>query len=130
MTLCSCPNKHSSWWRRTEDVFSVTFFCLPRRLQDVLKTLFQDVMQTRLEDVLKTSWRRFRKRHCIFILKTSWRRLQKVLEDEKCYAEDVLKISWITRNICWVWFCNITWQNEINLFPRPQCLWPHYLTEW
>ena len=23
------------------------------------------------------------------------------LEDEKCYAEDVLKTSWKTRNVCW-----------------------------
>ena len=30
-------------------------FCLPRRLEDVLKTYLQDVLQTRLEDVLKTS---------------------------------------------------------------------------
>ena len=33
-------------------------FCLPRRLEDVLKTYLQDVLQTRLEDVLKTSWKR------------------------------------------------------------------------
>ena len=27
-----------TYWRRLQDVFSVTFFCLPRRLEDVLKT--------------------------------------------------------------------------------------------
>ena len=36
------PNKHSPWWRRTEDVFSVTLFLSSktswRHLEDVLKT--------------------------------------------------------------------------------------------
>ena len=27
-----------TYWRRLEDVFSVIFFCLPRRIEDVLKT--------------------------------------------------------------------------------------------
>ena len=60
-------------------------------------------MQTRLEDVLedvlKTSWKRFEDvwGRCLEdvlgrrIANTSWRRLQEVLEDEKCYAEDVLE---------------------------------------
>ena len=39
--------------------------------------------------------------YCKYVLKTSCRRLQEVLEDEKCYAEDVLKTSWKTRNVCW-----------------------------
>ena len=64
-----------TYWRCLEDVFSATFFCLPRRL----------------EDVLKTSWKRFGKTYRKYVLKTSWRRLQEVLEDEKCYAEDVLE---------------------------------------
>ena len=51
---------------------------------------------------LKTSWRRFRKTYRKYVLKTSSRRLQDILEDEKCYAEDVFKTSWKTRNICWV----------------------------
>ena len=61
------------YWRRHEDVFSVTFFCF--------------------QDVLKTSWRH----NCKTLANMSWRhlgrRLQEVLEDEKRYAEDVLK-SW------------------------------------
>ena len=64
-----------TYWRRLEDVFSVIFFYLPRRL----------------EDVLKTYWRHFRKTYCKYVLKTC---LQEVLEDEKCYAIDVLKTSW------------------------------------
>ena len=69
------PSKYLSWWRRTEDVFSVTFFCLPRRLEDIIA-----------RRLANTSWR---------LLKTScemsWRRLQDVFEEEKCYAEDVLE---------------------------------------
>ena len=48
-----------TYWKRLEDVFSVTFFCLPRCLEDVLKTSW------------KMSWRR---------LETSWRRLEDVLK--------------------------------------------------
>ena len=91
------PSKHSSWPRRTEDIFSVIFFCLPISLEDVLKTssrhncktswncLEEDVLQTHLEDILgrrledifgrciaNTSWRLK-----IVTLKTSWRRLGK-----------------------------------------------------
>ena len=66
------PSKHSSWWRRTEDVFSVTFFCLPRRLQEIIDRRVH-------EDVLKTS--------CKHVLKTSW-------ETKKCYVEEVFKKSW------------------------------------
>ena len=43
-------------WRRLEYVFSVTFFCLPRRLEDVLED-----EKCYAEDVLKTSWRRLGK---------------------------------------------------------------------
>ena len=93
-------------WRRLEDVFSVTFFCLPRRLENVLKTSWRHNCKTsckhvwktswrRLEDVLKTpwktSWRRLEDVLGRRIANTSWRRLEDVLEDEKCYAEDVLE---------------------------------------
>ena len=54
----------------------------------------QDVLQACLEDILKTSWRHFRKTYCKYVLKISSRRLQEVLEDKKCYAEDVFKTSW------------------------------------
>ena len=37
-------------------MFSVTTFCLPRRLEVVLQSL-EDVLKTSLEDILKTSWR-------------------------------------------------------------------------
>ena len=56
--------------RRFQDVFSVTIFRLPRRLEYVLKTS------------CKTPWRRL-----LDVLKTSWK-------TKNCYAEDVLKTSW------------------------------------
>ena len=68
--------------RHLQGFFSVTFFCLPRRLENVLKTS------------CKTSWRHFRKTYCKYVLNPTSRRLQEVLEDEKCYAEDVFKTSW------------------------------------
>ena len=50
-----------------EDVLKTSWRRLGRRLEDVLKTFYEDVLQIRLEDVLK---------------------------DKKCYAEDVFKTSW------------------------------------
>ena len=59
--------------RRFEDVSSETFFCFPRRLQDVFKTCLQDVfLKTSLrclKDVLKKTF-----------ASTSWRGLEDVLE--------------------------------------------------
>ena len=72
--------------RRLQDVFSVTFFCLPRRLEDALKTSWRHNCNTSCKHVLKTSWRRLED-----IL---GRRTANTLEDEKCYAEDVFKTSW------------------------------------
>ena len=41
-------SKHSSWWRRTEDIFSVTFFCLLRRLQGIIpRCLLEDVFENK-----------------------------------------------------------------------------------
>ena len=98
-----------TYWRRIQDVFSVTFLCLPRRLEDTIrKTSYKHVLKTswrrlgrRFKDVLKTPWRSFRKTawrrledvlertYCKYVLKGSWRRLEEVLEGEKCYTEDV-----------------------------------------
>ena len=85
------PSKHllvfkTSWrhlqdmsWRRLQHVFSVTILCLPRRLEDLLKTCLEDVLKTCIEDVLKT---------CLEdVLKTC---LEDVL---KTYLEDVFKTS-------------------------------------
>ena len=68
--------------RCLQDVFSVTFLCLQRRLEDVLKTSWRHNCKTSskrlevfLEDVLRTK---------SVTLKTSSRRLENVLENNKC----------------------------------------------
>ena len=58
-------------WRRLQHVFSVTILCLPRRLEDVLKTCLEDVLKTCLEDVLKT--------YLEDVFKTSWRQTKCLL---------------------------------------------------
>ena len=72
-------------WRRLEDVFSVTFFCLPVRLQDVFKTCLQDVF-------LKTSWRHLEedvlKTSGKEVLKMCWRRL------EDLFGRNFANTSW------------------------------------
>ena len=88
-------------WSRLEDVFSVTFFCLPRRLEDIIARRLANTSWKRLEDVLMTSW------------KTSWRRLESVLKTSLRRLEDVLgkrianrswrrkiaKTSWKTKSV-------------------------------
>ena len=74
-----------NYWRRLEvvfrvkcfcleDVFSVTFFCLSRRLQDI-------IARRLLENVLKTSWRRH-------LEDVFGRHLGR---QKNCYADDVLE---------------------------------------
>ena len=72
--------------RRLEDVFSVTIFHLPRRLQDVLQDVFNTSSQDVLEDEKLIRWRSVED-----VLKTS---LENVLKTKNCYAEDVLKTCW------------------------------------
>ena len=88
------PSKHSSWWRRLEDVFKTSFVFVfrrrldqdeyfrlsltsseesSRRLQDVLVKTNIFVLAIRLQDVFKTSSRRFED-----VFKTSSRRLAKM----------------------------------------------------
>ena len=86
---CFYPSKHSAWWRRLQDVFSVTYFCLSRCLQDIIsRSLHEDVFKkTPCKHVLKTSWKMpWRRLEDVFgrrIANTSWRRIDNVLEDEK-----------------------------------------------
>ena len=106
------PSKHSSWWRRVEDVLKTswrclqwTFFCFPRRpadtswrhLEDVLKTSWRHLVKKfwkRPGDVLKTSLEGVPQTHLEDVLKTSWKM-------KNCYTEEVFKTSWKTRNVCW-----------------------------
>ena len=116
------PSKHSSWWRRLEDVFALrlqktssrrldqdehirlthtssedvliktNIFVLVIRLQDVFKRL-QDVFKMSCKNVFKTSSRR--------LAKTSWRRFQSVFKTScksvfKTFSrrfENVFKVS-------------------------------------
>ena len=93
------PSKHflfsKTSWIRLEDVFSVTFFHLPRRLQDVFKGSSRRVFKTSSKDVFKTSSRRLqnvfaRRLQDVFKTssKTSSRRIQDVF---KTYPLDVFK---------------------------------------
>ena len=74
-------------WRRLQHVFSVTIVRLPRRLEYVLKTCLEDV----LEDQKLLRWRRLED-----VLKTCIEDVLKVcLEDVlKTCLEDVLKTLW------------------------------------
>ena len=100
--------------RRLQDVFSETFFCLPRRLGDIIARRLANTSWRRLEawshncktsykHVLKTSWKTFWRRFGN-VLKTSWRRLEDVLGRHIANTswrplEDVFKRSWKTKSV-------------------------------
>ena len=85
--LGTLTSKHSSWWRRTEDVLKTfsrriqcNIFCLPRCLEDIIarrltNTSWRHFRKTYCKYVVKTSSRRFRKTYCKYVLKTSSRGL-------------------------------------------------------
>ena len=101
--------------RLGEDVLSVTFFCLQRRLEyilrtssrhnfkasswrrlgrrleDVLKLCFEGIFKTSWRRLAKTSWRRFWKTYCKHALKTSWRRQIVTLKTSSRRLTDVLE---------------------------------------
>ena len=88
------PNKHSSWWRRLEDILIKTsVFALvlhlqktsSRRLQEVLVKANIFVLAISIHGVFKTS--------CKNIFKTSSRRLKDVLKTSSRRLQDVLKTS-------------------------------------
>ena len=97
------PSKHSSWWRRTEDVLKTSWRRLQcniflssktswRRLEDIITRRLANTSWRRLENVFKmpckTSWRRLEDVLGRRIADTSWRRL-----------EDVFKASWKTKSV-------------------------------
>ena len=100
--------------RRLQDVFSETFFCLPRRLGDIIARRLANTSWRRLEawshncktsykHVLKTSWKTFWRRFGN-VLKTSWRGLEDVLGRHIANTswrplEDVFKRSWKTKSV-------------------------------
>ena len=94
------PSKHSSWWRRLNDVFKTSFvFVFRRRLQDVLIKTNMFTLALRLQ---KTSWSRPIYSSWPYVFKTSSRRLAKMssrhLQDVfKTFSrrfQDVFKTSW------------------------------------
>ena len=95
--------------RRLEDVFGVTNFCLPRRIQDVL----QDVFKTSERRIgrrkivrLKTCWRRLQD--------MSWRGLQHVFKTNKCFL--VCNALLIQFTVETNWGRSATWLVHHDLF--------------
>ena len=91
MFLWWIPSKHSSWWRRLEDVF-------PLRLQKTSSRRLEDVYDeyvrlslTSSEDTFKTSWSRHIYSSWPYVFKTSSRRLAKMSSRR---FQDVFKTSW------------------------------------
>ena len=64
--------------RRLQDVFSITIFRLPRRLEDISQEVLRTSWKTKncyAENVLKTSWRHVLKTSSRHVLKIPWKRL-------------------------------------------------------
>ena len=107
-------------WRRLEDVFNSTNFCLPRILQDVFKTYsrrvckkswrrfenvfkkmsrksLENILNTSCKDALKMFWRRLENIFRRILANTSWKRLEDVLKTswkkKNCYVENVFETS-------------------------------------
>ena len=93
------PSKHSSWWRRLEDVLKTSLvFVFRRRLEDVSKTSssrriyspYWYVFRRHLQYILKTSWSRPVYSSWSYVFKTSSRRLVKMSSKG---LQDVFKMS-------------------------------------
>ena len=90
-----------------------------KRLENILKTFLQDVLKTSwklLENVLRISWRRF--------YKTSWRCFKEVLARR---LEDVLKTSWRRLEDVWPrWIC-LSWsrrlEESLNTYDQKRIYW-------
>ena len=113
------PSKHSSWWRRLEDVMKTSFvFVFKRRLEDVFKTSWwrwiysylSYVFKTSCKNVFKTSSRHlqnFFPRRLQDVIKsfsrrlanTSWRHLQDVLKTYHQVKLFLLTILWEVFNV-------------------------------
>ena len=87
------PSKHSSWWRRLEDVLKTSFvFVFRRRLQDVLVKTNIFVLAICLQDVFKTFSRRLAKtssRRFENVFKTSLKRLQGLFKASSKRLQDI-----------------------------------------
>ena len=86
------------------DVFSVTFFRLPRRLEDALKMSLRD-LQICLQDVCNTSPSRLCKtssRRLGYLRRQKWLRWRCVADVFKTYLENDCKTSWRQTNKCFL----------------------------
>ena len=92
------PSKHSSWWRRTEDVLNTSWTRLRCNIFLSSKTLSRHNCKT-------SSWRRLENVLGRCIANTSWRRLEDVFKTswkiKHCQVEDIFKTSRKTKNVCW-----------------------------
>ena len=113
-----------------EDIFSVTLFCLPRRIEDVFKTSSTRVWKTpsrrRREDVLKMSWRRpllsMFSRRLEDVLKTFWKVSWTHL---KMSYNDVFKMSWRSiENTFWRHLADKSWKRLEHVFEDEK--WFHW----
>ena len=87
--LMKHPSKHSSWWRRLEDVFRFRLQkTSSRRLQDVLIKTNMSAILIRLQ---KTSSRRLDQDQYIRLGHTSSKPLQDVFKTSSRRLQDVLK---------------------------------------
>ena len=83
------PSKHSSWWRRLEDVLKMFFvFVFRRRLQDVLIKTNMFALALRFK---KTSCWRLIYSSWPYIFKTSSKRFQDVFKTSSRHFENVFK---------------------------------------
>ena len=103
-----------TFWGRLEDVLKTSFqdvlktfwkrlqSVLARCLEDVLKTFLQDVLKTFWQNALNTSSKRLEK-----VLKMSWRRMTKtdIFVLMKTFSRYLQGIFWrrMTRWIYWFW---------------------------
>ena len=109
-------------WKRLEDVFSVIFFCLPRRLENVLKTSWTHNCKTSCNRILNTSWKRLEDIIARRLANTSWTRLEDVLKTSwrrlARHLEDVLKTSWKTKSVT----LKTSWRRLEDVLENKKCL--------
>ena len=86
------PSKHSSWWRRLEDVLKTYFVFVCRRRLDQDEYVLLSL--TSSEDVFKTSWRRLGQDQYICLSHMSLRRLEDVFKTFSRRLQDIFKTFW------------------------------------
>ena len=88
---CWFPSKHSSWWRRLEDVFCLHLQKTSSRRLD--QDEYIHLNHTSSEDVFKMSWRRLDQDQYIFLGHTSSKRLEDIFKTSSRGFQDISKMS-------------------------------------